>query len=47
MWQEEHELQDSESDAMAVGVPRHWRLRAQQMGSRAFQGLTVCGGRTS
>jgi hypothetical protein len=40
--QEEHELEaEPGCKLLAAGAARHWRLRAQQLGAPAFQGLRV------
>ncbi|KAK9811029.1 hypothetical protein WJX73_007693 [Symbiochloris irregularis] len=38
---DEHELQEGVGGCVSPGVPRHWRLRLQEMGTRAFHGLVV------
>ena len=40
--QEPFELLEDASGAMAPGVARHWRLRAEQSSCGAFHGLQVC-----
>ena len=40
--QEPFELLEDPTGAMAPGVARHWRLRAEQTGCGAFQDLQAC-----
>lgn len=40
--QDEHELDARGSAQLSEGTPRHWRLRAQQLGVLAFDRLRVC-----
>lgn len=39
--QDQYELLEDSSGAIAHGAPRHWRQRAEQLGCGAFHGLRV------
>lgn len=39
--QDDYELEESDADLMAQGMPYHWRMRAHSLGHGAFHGLKV------